>query len=727
MSIKKVSLKYEILAAAGVSIVLASPAYAQAQSEKTHVLEEVVVTAERRSSTGQRTAASVAVRSGDQLREEGKYLLRDILQNVPGVVGGAAEAAGQVTGGGSDMAGPGVTIRGIRSSEGAAAASGSIAAAVALYTDDVYEGVGSGYDLDRVEILRGPQGTLYGRSATGGVIATHTRSPNLTEVEGFGLAEAGSDNLRHVSAGLSIPIVDDRLAVRVSGDYFGLDGFDADKGLGYRINKNARIKILARPSGTLSVLLGAAMQDNEDATGGLSPRFDGQGDMIFQPSPLGAGKNQFRQYWANIQWDLGFATLTYIPAYRSWEQDALLVGVGPGINVKQTLLTPKDDFITHEARLTSSSDGALKWQVGALSYDNDLSNSNTLRFDVLGDPLAFSADTQKRTRAFGVFGEFTYSITDAWRITGGLRYDDTKIDVDQVYTAGTFFTGGGPPSTFTLPEEEKRQEFGNWTYKMRTEYSLTPQNLIYASFSTGFTPGDVSLTTDITNQPVVLVLEDQTLKAYELGSKNRFLDGRLQVNGSLYYYDYSGFQTAAVDIDPGPALTFMTLVAPLKSIGGELELLYQATPNDRLGVGLAYTDAHYVNQSTLFRTYIARDKVAKVPPFTANVNYSHRFDLPNGSDLTVHAEARYLSAHDAGVITQQQLDVSGTSLIRQKAVAFVDLRTTWTSPGGKYSVGAYVRNIGDERIILHSALDTIGATLALSAPRTMGIVTIANF
>jgi iron complex outermembrane receptor protein len=283
-----------------------------------------------------------------------------------------------------------------------------------------------------------------------------------------------------------------------------------------------------------------------------------------------------------------------------------------------------------------------------------------------------------------------------------------------------------------LPASQGKQKFNNWTYKARTEYDLTPQNLLYASFSTGFSPGDVTVTTDVTGQPVVLVLKDQTLKAYEFGSKNRFLGNRLQVNGSLYYYDYSGFQTAGIDIDPGPNLAFATLVAPVKTLGGELELLYQATPNDRIGVNLAYTDAHYVDQTASFLAQISRKEVSGIAPFAANVSYSHRFDLSNGANLTVNAEARYLSDRDVGTITQQQASLGGTPLIRADAVVIGDLSATWNSPEGKYSLSAYVRNIGDERIVLNSQIDAssgaiTGGSYSLSAPRTVGIVAAANF
>ena len=127
------------------------------------------------------------------------------------------------------------------------------------------------------------------------------------------------------------------------------------------------------------------------------------------------------------------------------------------------------------------------------------------------------------------------------------------------------------------------------------EHDLTPQNLLYGSISTGFSPGDVTLTTDATFKPVVQVLEDQTLTAYEIGSKNRFLDNRLQVNGTVFYYDYGGYQTAGINTSPQTpgTPTFNTISSPMTSYGAELEVDSRPTPNGRLSFTAAYVHARY--------------------------------------------------------------------------------------------------------------------------------------
>jgi outer membrane receptor protein involved in Fe transport len=154
-------------------------ASAQPEAQPEDKLDEIIVTAERRSSDAQRAATSVAVRSGDDLKAQGRYSLQQILEDVPGVVYSNLNAASNSAG--SDTQGTAVIIRGAVPNTAATGSTLSVVPTTAVYTDEVYEGIGGDYDIDRVEILRGPQGTLYGRSATGGVIATHTHNPVLGE------------------------------------------------------------------------------------------------------------------------------------------------------------------------------------------------------------------------------------------------------------------------------------------------------------------------------------------------------------------------------------------------------------------------------------------------------------------------------------------------------------------------------------------------------------------
>ena len=307
-----------------------STAAAQASGD---TLEEIVVTSERRVSDVQKTATSISVRGGADMESQGRYSLAQILEDVPGVVGGAATSTGSSSGSGNDVAGSGIMIRGIQSNAPAGGSVTSVAPATAVYVDGVYEGIGSDYDIDRVEVLRGPQGTLYGRSATAGLVATHTFDPDLGHLGGNAAVEFGNYALQHYTAVANLPLVDDVLAIRVAGNRYERNGYDSAPG-GQQTTTDGKVKVLFKPNDQLSVLLGAALQNNQTHTGGVTINQEYElpnGTFVTAPNvytftgtPVSPGHNDFRQYWALINWDLGPATLTYQPAYRTWTSQANL-------------------------------------------------------------------------------------------------------------------------------------------------------------------------------------------------------------------------------------------------------------------------------------------------------------------------------------------------------------------------------------------------------------------
>ena len=732
---------YSALLLVSTSIASLTSAAAQAQSapqpSASGQLKEVVVTAERRSQNLQRTAASVTVRKGADLQKQGRYTLGQILEDVPGVSGGAAVSP-TPGGSGTDAAAPGLTIRGIPSNVGAVGNVTTAAPAAAVYVDGVYEGVGGSYDIDHVEVLRGPQGTLYGRSATSGLVAIHTTDPNLSHVSADAAVEVGDYSLEHYYGAVNVPIIDHLVAVRVAGNYYQRNGFyGGARGNGYLGSADGKVKLLYQPNSDLSLLLGYALQNNSTGNGGTTVLVNEAAPFnptsyIFQPTPLGRGSNDFRQYWALLNWDLGFGKLTYEPTFRTWTSDAQTFsrGASPLEDINTTISVPRDHFMTQELRLASDPGSTINWQAGALYYDNSLSSHLNVTLSALGLTAIDALLHNKTTQAAGVFAQATYPLMDTWRLTGGVRYDYTKVSVNEDYTS---ITGVGAP----LNGNAGIRNFDNFTYKVRLEHDLTPQNLIYASVSTGFTPGDVSITTGSTGNPFALELKSETLTAYEAGTKNRFLDNRLQVNGSVYFYDYGAYQSAGINVAPpgDEALSFVTLSAPAQSYGGELETTYQLTPNDRASLNLDYVNAYFTNRNTLIETaagnsvtfgeFFARKQIPGVTPFTANFGYDHVIPLPSGSSLTLHGDGRYLAGHYLSNVTAA--DVSDEIYYRVGGEWVGDLGATWASPSGNYSLTGYVRNISDNRYNTLTFLQTASIEATPYDPRTYGVVLSAHF
>jgi iron complex outermembrane receptor protein len=718
-----------------VSTLAAGPSHGQTAATQTNdTVGEIIVTAEHRAENVQKTGASVSVRTGDDLLKQGKFSLGSILEDVPGITGGAALATSGIAGGGTDNPASGLVIRGIPSNIGAGGSTTSTASAAAIYVDGVYNGVGGGYDLDRVEVLRGPQGTLYGRSATAGLVAIHTRNPNLQDLGGTATVEAGNYDLRHYTGALNLPIVNDVLGVRVSGNYYSRDGYIDAKGGAVR-SADGRIKLLYKPNDDLSVLVGAALSDGKDHSGGILIGVSPDPHVVdyADAHDIQSVTAKSRQYWAEINWNIGIGTLTYLPSYRSFKNDGTLLVYGVIGVLTQPMSTRKDDFVTHEVRLASNPDSTLIWQVGALYYDNVLSNSNAAIFG----PVKFYQDDviRKKTRAFGLFAEATYPFADAWRATAGVRYDDTRISVHELYQAGAPLGGG----TYELTGDAGKRHFTNITYKLRLEHDLTPANLLYASISTGFSPGDVTVAQKFTPTGVILQpleLQAETLTSYEIGTKNRFFDHKLQVNAAAFYTKYGAYQSAGINTNPaGFPPIFETLSSPLESYGLEFELSFKPTVADLLKINVGWTHARFVNKPAEFARWVANDEVSsnntpgsQAPiPLMALLGYDHIFSLPGGSTLTLHGDVRYLSSHSGFYGEDDKVAVPDiASNVRIESAVLGNLNATWKATR-TISLTGYVRNVANRRYITKTIYGSGVYQPFLNDPRTYGAVLTVNF
>ena len=713
-------------------------------------IQDIVVTAERRSSSAQRTAAAITVQSGADLLSRGKFTLQSILETVPGVSGG--ESTGQTNEPtGSDSPASGITIRGVSSNGGPAGVSLSGISATALYVDDVYSGIGGAFDVDRVEVLRGPQGTLYGRSATAGLVAIHTRNPLLSETEGWGSVEAGSYDLFHASGALNLPIISDKLAIRVSGNHYERDGVDVDRGYGASNVDEGRVKLLFEPNSDISLLVGGAFQNTRLYNGGIKGELSKANQVDYESFPVGTADTKYRQVWAELNWKLGGVKLTYLPAYRTWEQNAKVVVVGPGGGTLNSLVnTPDDKFITQELRLTSDTGSALQWQTGVFYYYNDIrSTSRNIWQESKG--LLYEANIRRKTSDIGVFAEGTYTVTDGLRVTLGGRYDKTTVQTEETYTSNLnvfcntplgFVTGcavapaesnlaGLPerPSTIVISGDAGRREFKNTTYKARLEYDLSPTNLLYGSVSTAFLPGDVQIGTGAGNVPAVFPYDSEKLTAYEIGSKNRFFDRRLQINAGLFHYDYAGYQ-ASVQLDPQNPASAILFNVPLRMTGVELETVFQATESDRIGFNFSHIRTRFHDLPAGFADAVQQRELWGFSPTTGTVFYDHDFAFVKGSKLAFHGEGIWRAAYDTTYTSPSLAAQGALPFVRQQAFFMGNLNLTLTSADDRFSLTGYIRNVTDRRFKTYVNLQSITplqATANQSDPRTFGAVLTAHF
>jgi iron complex outermembrane receptor protein len=718
-----------------------------AQPAASNELEEVIVTAERRLSDIQHIAAAVTVRSGEELAAQGRITTRQILEDIPGVI--AVDNNSRNTGS-ADVQGNNITIRGIAANNGAAGGVSGISAATgaAVYVDGVYEGVGSGYDIDRVEVLRGPQGTLYGRSATTGVVAFHTKNPTLNEFNGNASAEVGNYGLNHYTGAVNIPL-GQTLAARVSGDYFNQDkGYFDQATRGQAKNTNGRAKLFWTPSDNFSLLVGVAYEKRQGFGGGRSfnatlPTYA----LTITDSLVYPGNKESRQYWAEANLNLGWGTLTYLPAYRTWEQTDSSLSTNffnTGLNSRTTQTTPTDHFLTHELRLSSKDDAAVKWQGGYFYYHNNLNNSVLQQYETTAGalgPILSQSNDLKDTLNKGFFGEMTMPFTDSLRGTLGARYDDTDVVVNETLfqndymlcgnrigviaplPPGVTCTGVGTGSAPNKPATSIRVPltFHNFSYKARLEYDLTPKNMIYGMISSGFRPGDAGVSNGAAN-----ILPTEKLTSIEVGSKNRFLDDSLQVNAAVFSYDYQAFHTF-YQTNIFIPISFVNVAVPAHNLGAEVEMLYRLTAHDRIGVNANYVESRWYDKPTGFATAYPQTKRA-MTPYTITANYQHVFNLSNGSTVSAHIDGRYTAAHASSDLQAQYLAIGQDQYVQVGGQTIGNLNLGWASSGGRYSVSGYVRNFTDVKYTTYTVstqLTRLGVNY--SDPRTYGVIVSARF
>ena len=717
-------------------------------------LEEVIVTAERRKSDIQSTATSVSVRTGRELAAQGRYSTRQILDDVPGLT---VLDNNSLNVGSADVQGNNITIRGITPGDSAGGGPSQLSATppTAIYVDGIYEGIGSNFDIDRVEVLRGPQGTLYGRSATAGVVGFHTRNPTLERFEGTVAVEAGNYDLQHYTGAVNIPITSD-LAVRVAGDYHDQGkGYYGDANRGLRERTDGRAKVLWNPTDTLSLLAGFAYQKDDANSGGNSSTADLARNITTTTVGIYPGHKESRQYWADFNWDLGPVTLTYVPAFRDWTQDDLLLRsanfIQSGVPLQQNIQTPLDEFHTQELRFASNEGSMIRWQAGAFYYRNKLHSTNhNYLAGPSGAELAVQSDTndQKDTKNLGYFAEATLSLSDAMRVTLGARYDDTRVIVSESFFDNPYslcgtalqFTVILPPggtcigpgqASVPLPPGDSINgveiNFHNFNYKGRFEYDLTPKNLVYAMISTGFRPGDAGIASHALN-----VLAAEKLTSIEIGSKNRFLQDSLQLNVGVYRYRYQGFQTTYIPdtpspVDPANPNALLRVTVPARNLGGELELLYQLTAHDRAGFNYNHVVSRWHDKPAGFALAQPEEDRAMTPT-TVTANYEHVFELPGGSTWLARIDGKYESSHLTDDLHVDYLRMGLAQYFQVASRVTGNLNSTWSSAAGRYSVSAYVRNFTNKRYVTYTLQgDPTNFLADWTDPRTYGIVVSAAF
>lgn len=681
-----------------------SPATQNSASASSDVLEEVVVTAEKRSQDLQKTAVSVTAVSGDQLEATSITNYIDALQNVPGILAQGANNPGTGT--------PSFIIRGLGTN-------GNPNPSVTTYLDGVILGgqTADFYDIARVEVLRGPQGTLYGGNAPAGSVNIVTNDPSLAGFTAAGQVGIGNYSTIDSNAVLNLP-VGDTVAIRAAFNENKRDNYypggDANS------ETNGRLKVLFKPNDELSLLVGAEFSSSHGAqTDGVRQQ-NANGDFVGPYiGGLGYGATDTEKFYANLNWNIGIGTLTYLPAYQHLISDDFTADPIQAGSTSRGVV-PFNDTLTNELRLANNEGSPITWVVGVYDKKVDFDQHVFVQGPALVYPpfvpfLEVSSGLHTRGNAF--FGQATVPIAANIRFTGGLRYSIDSITNPQ----SLMFFIPVPPSF--IPYE---QRFTHTDELARFEADITPMNMVYASYATGYRPGGAGASG--------ANYQTENDKSYEIGSKNRFLNDKIQLNVAVYYTDIDALQLQTVAPIPGGGGLVQATVAsvPTKLYGAELEAAAQVTAEDQITATAAYDHGRFGSGDLP----ASGGTPPNNPKWLLSARIDHKFNFSNGTQLIASADAHYQSeqlvtyadcAYQASLCSAAPppLPTPNAAYYTQSAYTLVDASLGYHWKADAYSVTLYGRNLGDTVYKTGAGLNYAGWAFP-GAPRTYGVTVAAK-
>jgi len=751
-------------------------AYAQESASDEFTLEEITVTAEKRAENVQKTALSVTAITGDNIRDGAQNTLEDVLRNIASVEVGYANRGGQIN------------IRGIGSYVDTAMAD----PAVAVIEDNIYNGnslatFGNMYDTERVEVLRGPQGTLYGRNATGGTINVVSKKP-VHKFEMTGNLQLGDYNLKHFDGAVNFPL-SEKWAARVAVLRDTRDGYLTSGDMDSNVF-GTRAKLLYEPNDKFTVLAtyeyfwesdhgsntvpipGSAgklpqlgppstggytkpdlnhdgiaddfLDANGDATPDLNgdgwPDGDGIGDLmqtgwlppentistpwtVDEWHPAGMLYSTKKAYSLQIDWDFGWGLLTAIPAYadsynhniddhlsgdsRNSGIEAYDIGDGQKNARKQT---------SGELRLASPADSAFKWLVGYyyMKSDNEAPGFQAQDPTTYYDDSYHISTSSNPILSNAVFGQATYPVTDRFRVTGGIRF--AKDSQEKNFRIG-YSTSAGV-IVYDSGWVHYAQDVSSTTYKAGIEFDVAEKSMLYAQIATGFKQGGMN------NTAPPLPFKPEDLIAYELGLKNRFLEGRMQLNFEGFYYKYDNMQaqmqTAVMIGDTGSSDQAQLILNAEEGtlMGIDIETDYLLTQNDKVSVSASFLKSEigtFFEPPNPFGNNAPYDmtghQMSNCPKWASTLAYTHTWMLESGATVTGTLDTK-ISAGYYRTLEHWQAYAWNEGYHRS------NFNVTYTSAEGFWTAGAWVKNIENGAQYTYTVPFWRGM---IKPPRTFGV------
>lgn len=710
-----------------------SPATAQ-------VVEEIVVTAQKREQSLQDVPIAITAIGGEEMRQADMHTLDDIATRTPGFSMGSFNK-GQ----------PQLYIRGIGSNADGAGSDVSVVA----FIDEVYIGRAAGsvfdlYDLERVEVLRGPQGTLFGKNAIGGAVSMHTAKPGDTF---YGRAEvtAGNFDALVARALISGPLAENVFG-KVSFSFRDREGYVesiitgkkmSDQGAGgirgsllftprddleislsadYNRSEetgNGRILVGDDNPATPDLLVGAARAVDPAAANDYSKTFaDNQGVADTEISGLSA----------KIDWDVGIGTFTSITAYRTSEylnSDDIGAWSLQAANIidADTVIDEEADQFSQEFRYAGTGlNDRLNWVAGVYYLREEIERNEDSTVFVLatvGTPFGKSFSFQDNTTdSYSAFGDFTYDFSDRFSVTAGARYTSEEKDIRQV---------GVTPLVIvhTINEDYDITASESWnafTPRIVLQWQATDGVLLYGSYAEGFKSGGFEGTAS-SEIAARTPFDQEEAKAFELGAKMDLLDNRLRLNVAAFTTDYSDLQVLVrKEAFPGDPLGVVITenAADATSEGIEIEFDAAITDNFEISGNYTYLDATYDNYLEPNGIDNAGNRLRNAPENAFNLVAKYTRVLANGGQIGVryeffHTDETFQDPREEPGAAKPEYDLS-------------NLRIAYTTAGGDWEFAVWSKNLFDEEYLSHNfPLQPFGNPGTIGEPRTYGVTATFNF
>lgn len=675
-------------------------------------LDEIIVTAQRRSERLQDVPVTVTAFGAAEIEQARLRQIDDIAGRTPGLNFDAFPASQ-----------PRITIRGIGSSDRGAAGDPSSA----VFLDEIYLGrpaavAFDAFDVSRIEVLKGPQGTLYGRNVVGGAINVVTGRPSLDEVDAAVEATVGNYERLEAAGFVNVPLVQGKWAARASGAVRTHDGYSRNSFTGNRVDdqdtRSGRLHLAGEPSETVRVLLtvdgtrdratGPAQHvldlDTEDPRSAL---WTVDRDRKHIASSTDGYQN--KDTWGvrgQLEWDLPFASLTYLGSYRDLDYNVFYDLDGGNSATNAINISggndETSDFSSHELRLTALPDSHIQWVAGLYNFNSDTDRTDTLVID-MGRPATEIYTQAAKLNSYAAYGDATVPLGEQFSLIGGLRYSRDEKDYRVSNTAGTAVLRGSERFDVTTSDS-----YEAWTWRGGAQYKLDRDHQLYAMVSRGFKSGGFQDTPGSAEEAADS-FDPEYATQYEVGQKSSFLDGLLIWNNTLYVMKYTDLQTRRTL----PNLSIVTENAGKATIQGyETYLQWRPFKGANLTATYGYTDATFDEFAPEPGEDYAGNRLSRTPKHKLVISPSYETFLESGHSLLFAADYRYES-----MIFD---DNSNEGPERRAPTHFVDGRIVFNSVSGNWSLSLWGKNLTNEVTRTHQ-LVFLGANFgAYNPPRTFG-------